>query len=126
MLGQQAAIRERVQRRKELALGQVAGSPEDDEDAVVRRTPDLEPFEQGICLRDRHCYRGSWPAFACSRALTAWPPNSLRSAAATLAENLMSSRDAKRAKSEAAITGAGTFSLIASLIVHRPSPESST
>ena len=39
---------------------------------------------------------------------------------------LISSRDAKRAKSDAAITGAGTFSLIASLIVQRPSPESST
>src|SRR6266568_7566567 len=126
MLGQHAAVGERVERREELALREVAGGAEDDEDAVVRRTPHLEPCEQGIFLRDRHGYRGSCPAFACSTALTAWPPNWLRRAAATFAENLMSSRDAKRAKSDAAITGAGTFSLIASLIVQRPSPESST
>ena len=46
--------------------------------------------------------------------LIAWPPNSLRRAAATLAAKLVSSRDAKRAKSAAEITGAGTFSAIAS------------
>src|SRR6266513_2382727 len=98
MFGQQAAEGERIERRKELALRQVAGRTEDDEDAVVGR----------------------------STALTAWPPNWFRRAAATLAENLISSRDWKRAKSDAAITGVGTFSLIASLIVQRPSPESST
>ena len=65
-------------------------------------------------------------AFASSTARTAWPPNWLRSAAATLAAKLISCREAKRAKSAALITGAGTFSLIASLIVQRPSPESST
>src|SRR6266550_7553020 len=126
MLGQQAAVCERVERRKEFALRQFAGRAEDDEDAVVGRAPELQPFEQRIFLRDRHGYRGSGPAFARSTALTAWPPNWFRRAAATLAENLMSSRDAKRAKSDAAMTGAGTFSLIASLIVQRPSPESST
>src|SRR6266550_2523315 len=126
VLGQQATVRERVERREELPLRQVAGRTEDDEDAVVRCAPDLQPFEQRIFLRDRHGYRGSGPAFARSTALTAWPPNWFRRAAATLAENLMSSRDAKRAKSDAAMTGAGTFSLIASLIVQRPSPESST
>src|SRR6266516_7212149 len=125
MLGQQAPVRERVERRKELALRQVAGRAEDDEDAVVRRAPDLQPLEQWIFLQDRHGYLGSGPAFARSTALTAWPPNWLRRAAATLAENLISSRDWKRAKSNAAITGVGTFSLIASLIVQRPSPESS-
>ena len=61
-----------------------------------------------------------------SAAFTAWPPNSLRSAALTFAAKLSSSRDAKRAKSEAEMTGAGTFSAIASKIVQRPSPESST
>src|SRR6266446_3020274 len=126
MLGQQAAVRERVERRKELALRQVAGCAEDDQDAVVRCSPELEPFEQRIILRERHGYRGSGLGFARSAALTAWPPNSFRRAAATLAENLTSSRDAKRAKSDAAITGAGTLSLIASLTVQRPSPESST
>src|SRR6266487_4622332 len=126
MLGQQAAVRERVERRKELALRQIAGRTEDDEDAVVGRASNLQPFEQRILLRDRHGYRGSEPALARSTALTAWPPNWFRRAAATLAENLISSRDWKRAKSDAAITGVGTFSLIASLIVQRPSPESST
>src|SRR6266550_4473047 len=126
MFGQQAAEGERIERRKELALRQVAGRTEDDEDAVVGRAPDVQPFEQRIFLRNRHGYRGSEPALARSTALTAWPPNWFRRAAATLAENLTSSRDAKRAKSDAAMTGAGTFSLIASLIVQRPSPESST
>ena len=58
--------------------------------------------------------------------LTAWPPNWLRSAALTLAANDSSWREAKRANSAAVITGAGTSSLIASSIVQRPSPESST
>ncbi len=44
----------------------------------------------------------------------------------TRAENFTSSRDANRAKSAAEITGTGTFSAIASWIVQRPSPESST
>ena len=47
-------------------------------------------------------------------------------AAETFAAKLTSSRDAKRANSAAEITGAGTFSAIASAIVQRPSPESST
>ena len=58
--------------------------------------------------------------------LTAWPPNWLRSAAFTLAANDSSCREAKRAKSAAVITGTGTSSAIASAIVQRPSPESST
>src|SRR5512133_123325 len=126
VLRQQAAIRQRVESREELALRQVTRCAEDHEDAGVRRAPNLQSFEQWVLLRDRHVQRGSGPAFARSTALTAWPPNWFRSAAATLAENLISSRDWKRAKSDAAITGTGTFSLIASLIVHRPSPESST
>ena len=42
-------------------------------------------------------HRGSGPAFAWRTALTAWPPNWFRSAAATLAEKLMSRLEAKRA-----------------------------
>ena len=53
-------------------------------------------------------------------------PNWFRSAAFTLAANDSSWRDAKRANSAALITGTGTFSAIASAIVQRPSPESST
>ena len=59
-------------------------------------------------------------------ALTAWPPNWLRSAAFTLAANDSSCREAKRAKSESVIAGAGTLSSIAFTTVQRPSPESST
>ena len=60
------------------------------------------------------------------RTSTACPPNSLRSAAVIFAANDSSWRDAKRAKSAAVITGTGTSSAIASWIVQRPSPESST
>ena len=65
-------------------------------------------------------------AFAASTAWTAWPPNWFRSAACTLAEKSISRREAKRAKSAELIAGTGTFALIASLIVQRPSPESCT
>jgi hypothetical protein len=58
--------------------------------------------------------------------LTAWPPNCFRKAALILAPKDSSWREAKRAKSDEAMTGAGTLSLIASKIVQRPSPESST
>ena len=61
-----------------------------------------------------------------SRRATAWPPNWLRSAAFTFAANDSSCREAKRANSAAVITGTGTSSAIASAIVQRPSPESST
>src|SRR5439155_17697968 len=108
-----------------------ARGAEDDERAGVGGRAELEPLEErvpvdlGALFGGGH-QRGSELAFARSRALIAWPPNCSRSAAATLAENLISSREAKRAKSDAAITGAGTFSSIASRIVQRPSPESST
>src|ERR1043166_826141 len=57
---------------------------------------------------------------------TACPPNSLRSAAITLAPNDSSWRDRNRACSDSVITGAGTSRSIASCTVHRPSPESAT
>ena len=50
VLGQQAAVGERVERGEELAFRQVAGRAEDDEDAGVRRPPDLQPFEQRVVL----------------------------------------------------------------------------
>ncbi len=58
--------------------------------------------------------------------LTAWPPNSLRSAASTLAPYESSWRERKRVSSDSVITGAGTSWSIASWIVQRPSPESAT
>src|SRR5438876_4679349 len=57
---------------------------------------------------------------------TLWPPNCFRRAAQKRAEKFSLSRDSKRAKRLAAMTGAGTFSSIAAATVHRPSPESST
>ena len=57
---------------------------------------------------------------------TAWPPNSLRSAAMTLAPNESVWRERKRMSSESVMTGAGTSRSIASCTVQRPSPESAT
>src|SRR5438477_668426 len=106
---------ERVQRRHQLLVREVARRAEDDERARLRRAPEREPLEERVVrYRDRDA------------SLIAWPPNWLRSAAVTRAEKFCSSRDEKRAKSDAAITGTGTFSAIASWIVQRPSPESST
>ena len=71
------------------------------------------------------------PAFGSRRlghgrysVFTAWPPNSLRSAASTFAPYESSWRDRKRVSSESVITGAGTSWSIASWTVQRPSPES--
>ena len=58
--------------------------------------------------------------------LTAWPPNSLRSAASTLPPYESSWRERNRVCSESVITGAGTSRSIASWTVQRPSPESAT
>src|SRR5207237_38271 len=49
-LRQQPPERERVERGEELLRRQVAGGAEDDEDARVRRRPDLEPFEARVLL----------------------------------------------------------------------------
>jgi len=58
--------------------------------------------------------------------LTAWPPNCWRSAATARIAGEDSCREANRANSAAEITGSGTAWVIASSIVQRPSPESST
>ena len=57
---------------------------------------------------------------------TAWPPNSLRSAASTLAPYESSWRERNRVSSDSVMTGAGTSWSIASWTVQRPSPESAT
>ncbi len=71
------------------------------------------------------------PAVACARSsspsatvITWWPPNWPRSAATACSVGELCWREAKRANSEAEITGIGTESAIASSTVHRPSPES--
>ncbi len=58
--------------------------------------------------------------------LSTWPPKPARMAESTLAVNSPSPRDSKRCQSDAAITGAGTDSLMAASTVQRPSPESET
>ena len=118
VLGKQLTDRERVHRGHQLLRRQVARRPEDDEDAAVRATAKTEPVGERVVVLLRH-----HSAFAAS---TAWPPNWLRSAAFTLAANDSSWRDANRANNAAVITGTGTSSAIASAIVQRPSPESST
>ena len=55
-----------------------------------------------------------------------WPPNCCRIAESTWLAKWSSSREAKRSKSDAASTGAGTPMSTAALTVQRPSPESDT
>src|SRR6185437_14833420 len=114
LLRQQSPKRERVQRGHQLALRQVARGAEDHEHARLRPPPHLEALEERVALGGDHSDR------------TAWPPNWLRRAAFTFAANDSSWREAKRANNAAVITGTGTSSAIASAIVQRPSPESST
>ena len=64
-------------------------------------------------------------ALGASPALTACPPNWLRSAATTFIAGESSCREANRANSAAVITGSGTAWSIAASTVQRPSPESS-
>src|SRR5205823_5108796 len=94
-----------AQHPRQLVLAGVVGGAEDDEDARLRATPELEPLEERVRLGRDHA-RGSAPcACACSTARTACPPNWLRSAAFTFAANDSSWRDANRANSAAVITG---------------------
>src|SRR5262249_34468009 len=82
LLGQQAAKGERVDRGDELLRREVAGRTEDDEDAGIGPAPDTQPVEQRVGrLLFGH---GGHARFSGS---TAWPPNSLRSAASTFAAN---------------------------------------
>ena len=83
-LGQRALVGEVVERRQQLAVGQVARRAEDHQRRRVDRQA-LEPLRPAGC-RGVGGASGSWRAVVCSRpALTAWPPNWLRSAALTFA-----------------------------------------
>ena len=168
-----------VEGRDDLAMGEIAGGPEQDQDRRVRDALQPKPFAQDV--GDRLRARGAlalaeragapssstarpwaagpaapgssppaqraaaprprpgqgpsaWPWSAAGSSprsgrysvLTSWPPNSLRSAASTLAPSESSWRDRKRVSSERVMTGAGTSWSMASWMVQRPSPKSAT
>ena len=97
VLGQEAAEGQRVERRHQLPLGQVAGGAEDRERKRLRRPAHAQACGQGV-LGDGGL--GHSAVFASSggrAASTAWPPNWLRSAAFTFAAKDSSWREAKRA-----------------------------
>jgi hypothetical protein len=74
-LGQRPVVREVVERGQQLAVGQVARGPEDDQGRRVDGLT-LEALDERV--------RGLLDRAHDSRR-TAWPPNWLRSAASTLA-----------------------------------------
>src|SRR5215216_6204166 len=134
-LGQRALVRQVVDRRHQLALGQVARRAEDDQRRRVDGQP-LEPLDERVlgCLlggsdgRHHSACAGciSDGSAGCALLLTAWPPNWLRSAALTFAANAFWPRELKRSNSDVVMTGIGMRFSIASSTVQRPSPESST
>ncbi len=115
------AEREVVERRNELAVGEVAARAEDDHRTGLGRRLDAEPRAERV----RHLVVFGRVGQA-QLFFTAWPPNSLRSAACTLALKLSSWREAMRICRASVITGAGTFWSMAACTVQRPSPLSST
>ncbi len=81
-------MREVVDRRQQLPVGEVAGAAEYDERGWMDREA-LEPLDKRVLLLgDRHgAYSAcGWAWATGSAATTAWPPNWLRNAASTLAE----------------------------------------
>src|SRR5678815_2309430 len=108
-----------INRRQQLATAQVSERTTDDHGARIGAAAD-----DGLRL-SRGASRNDWPVGA-HECFTAWPPNSLRSAAITFAPNESACRERKRVCSDNVITGAGTSRSIASCTVQRPSPESAT
>src|SRR5206468_3524234 len=117
---QQAADGERVERRHELLVREVAGGAEDDERAGIRRLP------QGEALRERVLLLRGRGGGHSSGLFSRWPPKPLRMAERTRSPKSASPREANLLNSEAASTGVGTPSSTAACTVHRPSPESLT
>src|SRR4029453_971164 len=117
LLRQQPPQRERVERREELAPGEVPGGAEDDQRARLRRALQPQPFEQRVLDR---WLRGLGH---CSGLFSRWPPKALRIAERTRLPQSASPREAKRSNSDAARTGAGTPVSTADCTVQRPSPE---
>ena len=123
-LGQRALVREVVDRRQQLALGQVARAAEDDE----RRRVDGQPLEP---LDERVLAARVTVAISCDCAGL----RRLHGVAAELVaqrgvhlgrERVLAAADEKRSNSDVVITGVGIRLSIASSTVQRPSPESST
>ena len=103
-------VHQLVNRRQQLAAAQVAERAEDDHRArigavALRRRAAIV---RGTRRNDRRVWMRRHVV------LTAWPPNSFRSAAMTLAPKESVCRERKRASSESVITGAGTSRSIAS------------
>src|SRR6185369_11835425 len=112
-------VHQLVDRRQQLPPTEITERAEDDHRARIGAI--------ALCPRCvRHRARRNDGSCRAHVVFTAWPPNSLRSAAMTLAPNESVWRERKRACSESVITGAGTSRSIASCTVQRPSPESAT
>ena len=105
---QLAAPHEVVERREQLALGQVAGRAEQDEGVGRRLLPIAASLIGTLSLR------------------STWPPKPARIADSTLSATSDRPRELNRWNSAADSTGTGTPSSIAAAIVQRPSPESLT
>ena len=110
LAGEQLARCQVVERRDQLALGQVAGRAEDDHDARVGGLPltgcvALTRLAADMCLR----FLSAQPPDGRSTC----PPNLLRIADSTFSAKVLSCRDRKRVKSETASTSTGTASSIA-------------
>src|SRR6185437_16189620 len=90
--------------------------------AVTHLAPKGDPAPQSAMSGVFYWPLGScrWPPSSPDSNLTAWPPNWLRSAAITFAENESSCRETKRWSSESVMTGAGTSSSMAACTVQRP------
>src|SRR6185436_8338106 len=114
-IGKLVAEREVVERGNQLPPREVPARAEDHHGA--RRHPQDALRQLGLLHADagRH-----------QRSLTAWPPNSARSAAIIRSRNESSWRERKRLSSDSVSSSAGTLRSIASCTVQRPSPESST
>src|SRR5690606_14468870 len=94
-VGEEPADGEGVERRHQLALGEVAGGAEDDERARLRPPPQVQPGEERIVLEQRgHARVSPCRTSPSCAARTAWPPNWLRSAAFTFAANDAGCREA--------------------------------
>ena len=132
---QHAVTAEVVESRDQLAVGEVPCDPEHDEAAGIRVTLAAERrggpgglatpgYVDPAVLREVVGFVvAEAPAdgpivHRHSFSLTAWPPNSLRSAASTLPLNVSSWRERKRMNSAEVITGMGTR--VGDRLVHRP------
>ena len=138
---QHAVAAEVVERRDQLAVGEVAGDAEHDQAAGVRvalaaerrgrpgglgRAGDVDADLVAVVWLVVRQVPGDVVVHRHSFSLTAWPPNSLRRAASTFPLNVSVWRERKRVKSAAEIAGIGTLWAIACSTVQRPSPVSST